>query len=79
MLEVFPVFIGNLHSVAGEWAGFNEESVCEAIIAAKRPSRFRRWMNRRSYWMTEATLTNLVELCEPLGRHLRCCTSCEGK
>ncbi len=51
MLEVFPVCIANLHSVAGEWAGFDENWVIENILLAKRPNRFRRWMNRRSYWM----------------------------
>ena len=49
LLEVFPVCIANLRSVAGEWAGFDENVLCETIIAAKRPNRFRRWMNRRSF------------------------------
>ena len=30
--EVFPVLIPNLLSVAGEWAGFNEEWLVDAII-----------------------------------------------
>ncbi len=45
MLEVFPVCIANLHSVAGEWAGFDENWVCETIISAKRPNRYHRWIN----------------------------------
>ena len=51
MLEVFPVCIGNLHIVAGEWAGFHEDWVIKTIVRAKRPNRFRQWMNRRSFWM----------------------------
>jgi len=51
MLEVFPVCIANLHSVAGEWAGFDEKWVCDSITATKRPNRFRRWMNRRSFYL----------------------------
>ena len=66
MLEVFPVCIVNLHSVAGEWAGFDENGVIETILSAKRPNRFRRWMNRRSYWMIkddwEAVVKRFKEL-----------------
>lgn len=60
MLEVFPVCIANLHSVAGEWAGFEEEWVINAIVAAKRPNRFRRWMNRRSFWMIQNDWESVV-------------------
>ena len=51
MLEVLPVCIANLHSVAGEWAGFHEDWVIKTIVKSKRPNRFRRWMNQRSFWM----------------------------
>jgi len=51
MLEVFPACAANLHSVAGEWAGFHEDWVIKTIIKSKRPNRFRRWMNKRSFWM----------------------------
>ena len=61
MLEVFPVGIANLHSVAGEWAGFDENWVCETILSAKRPNRFRRWMNRRSFWMIKEDWQKVVE------------------
>lgn len=66
MLEVFPVCIANLHSVAGEWAGFDEAWVCSTIIAAKRPNRFRRWMNHRSFWMIENDWKKVVEAFELL-------------
>ena len=61
MLEVFPVCIANLHSVAGEWAGFNENWVIETIVSAKRPNCFRRWMNRRSFWMIKGDWESVVE------------------
>ena len=51
MLEVFPVCIANLHSVAGEWIGFDETWVVDTILTAKRPNRIRRWMNNRNFWM----------------------------
>ena len=51
MLEVFPVCIPNMHSVAGEWAGFHEDWVIKTIIKAKRPNRYSRWIHRRSFWM----------------------------
>ena len=66
MLEVFPVFIANLHSVAGEWAGFNEDWVVKTITSAKRPNRFRQWINLRRFWMIkdewEAVLVRYDEL-----------------
>ena len=61
MLEVFPVCIANLHSVAGEWAGFDENWLEETIIAAKRPNRFRQWRNRRSFWMIESDWEDVVK------------------
>ncbi len=61
MLEVFPVCIANLHSVAGESAGFDENWLEETIIAAKRPNRFRQWMNRRSFWMIESDWEDVVK------------------
>ena len=51
MLEIFPVCIPNMHSVAGEWAGFHEDWVIKMIIKSKRPNRYRQWVNRRSFWM----------------------------
>ncbi|HDY98329.1 MAG TPA: hypothetical protein ENH72_07535 [Pseudomonas sabulinigri] len=32
-LEVFPALCDNLRSVAGEWAGFDEQWLCERILA----------------------------------------------
>ena len=61
MLEVFPVCIANLYSVAGEWAGFDESWLCDTIIAAKRPNRIRRWMNQRSFWMIEENWQKVIE------------------
>ena len=62
MLEVFPVLISNLHSIAGEWAGFNEAWLCETLIAATPPNRFRRWLNRRSFWMINDDWQKIVEI-----------------
>ena len=61
MQEAFPVCIANLHSAVGEWAGFNEEWLIEAIISAKRPNRFRRWKNRCSFWMIKDDWDNVVK------------------
>ena len=61
MLEVFPVCIANLQSVAGAWTGFDENQLVDAIIAAKRPNRFRQWMNRRSFWMIESDWEAVVK------------------
>lgn len=49
--EVFPVCIPNLHSVAVEWTGFNEDWLVEKITQPKSPNVIRRWMYRRSFWM----------------------------
>ena len=62
MMEVFPVCIANLHDVAGEWSGFDETSVCDASIAAKSPARYRRWMNRRNFWMIKDDWQKVVEV-----------------
>jgi len=51
MLEVFPVCIANLFSVAGEWAGFDEAWLIKNIMNRKKPNRFRQWMNKRNLWM----------------------------
>ena len=61
MLEVFPVCIANLDIVAGEWTGFDEFWVCNKIINAKRPNRFRRWMNKRSFWMIKDDWAKVIE------------------
>ena len=61
MLEFFPVCIANLHSIAGEWAGFDENSICEAIITRERPNRFRRWWNSRSFSLIKNDWQMVVE------------------
>ena len=61
MHEVFPVCIANLHSIAGEWAGFDEDWLVETIVAAKPPNRLRRWMNHRSFWMIEKDWNHIVK------------------
>jgi hypothetical protein len=44
MYEVFPVLHPNLMSVAGEWAGFDQEwLVDEILLLVKKNSRIRRW------------------------------------
>lgn len=49
--EVYPVCIPNLHSVAGEWAGFDDKSLEDAILKYAR----RKWTLGRvlqsSRWM----------------------------
>lgn len=62
ILEVFPVCIANLRSVAGEWAGFDEYWISSEITKAKRPNRFRRWINQRSFWMIENDWAKVIEL-----------------
>ena len=75
LLEVAPVVYLNLWSVAGEWAGFDEEWLCSAILRNRRerPRRIRWkawfWPTRRA--MTYATeghwteLLRLVRSCRP--------------
>lgn len=47
--EVFPVLIPNMASAAGEWAGFDEEWLHNAILQSKPPGTFRKVMNRISF------------------------------
>lgn len=61
MSEVFPTCATNLDCVAGEWVGFNEDWVCNTIISGKPPSRFRRWLNSRSFWMIKDDWQKVVE------------------
>ena len=45
--EVAPVFVSNLLSVAGEWAGWGEEDVCELMLHSLR----RRWRLPLLSWL----------------------------
>lgn len=48
--EVDPVLRANLSSIAGEWAGFDEEWLVGSIQARPRRPRFRfRWLEHRRY------------------------------
>lgn len=62
MVEVFPVCIANLHSVVGDWAGFDENWICNSIRSAKRLNRYRRWANRRNFWMIEKEWEKALEV-----------------
>jgi hypothetical protein len=44
--EVRPALRANLRSIAGEWRGFNIESLTEMILA--KPSAPPRWLDRES-------------------------------
>jgi hypothetical protein len=61
MLEVFPVCIANLHSVAGEWAGFNEDWLAEKITHSKPPNLIQRWLHRRRFRMIKDDWRKIVE------------------
>lgn len=45
--EVFPILYGNLLSVAGEWAGFDDDWLIYEVAAA---NRLRGWLDRK--WNT---------------------------
>ncbi|MGK0270128.1 MAG: hypothetical protein ACI88H_000763 [Cocleimonas sp.] len=66
MVEVLPVCIANLYSVAAEWAGFNENWVVKTIISARRPNRLRQWINHRSFWMIKNQWEEVVKLYQQL-------------
>ena len=61
MQEVFPVCIPNLHSVAGEWAGFNEDWLVEKITGLKPPNVFQRWFYRKNFWMIKDEWERVVD------------------
>ncbi|MCE9638512.1 MAG: hypothetical protein K8T90_22655 [Planctomycetes bacterium] len=68
LVEVAPVVAPNLLSVAGEWAGFNEEWLCSRIVRnlRDRPRRTRFWswfpLTRwPMIYATERHWTRLVE------------------
>lgn len=48
--EVYPVCQPNLRSMAGEWAGFDQEWL-QAAILKRRPSRLRAWFNLGKFTM----------------------------
>src|SRR5262245_28825424 len=49
--EVYPVCIGNLHSVAGEWAGFDSAWLQTAILKHGQSwLRVPRWLQTK-HWM----------------------------
>ncbi|GEP44814.1 DUF7079 family protein [Brevifollis gellanilyticus] len=69
LVEVAPVVSLNLLSVAGAWAGFDEEWLCSQIIRnlRDRPRRTRFWAGfpltrRLMVYATERHWTKLVEL-----------------
>jgi hypothetical protein len=69
LVEVAPVVSPNLHSVAGEWAGFDEAWLCDQIIRnlrdRPRRTRFRAWFpltRRAMVYATEEDWKTLVEL-----------------
>ena len=65
--EVFPVCIGNLHVIpGGVWTGFDEDELVEAIISAKPPNRFKRWLNRRRFSMIEDDWNRILKHYEAL-------------
>ena len=61
MLEVFPVCIANLQSVAGDWNGFFADWVCKSIVSTKRPNIYSRWVNQRNFWMIKDDWEEILE------------------
>jgi len=68
LVEVAPVVSPNLLTVAGEWAGFDEDWLCSQIISnlRDRPRRTRFWAwfpltRRPMLYATERHWTHLVE------------------
>jgi hypothetical protein len=69
LVEVAPVISPNLLTVAGEWAGFDEEWLCSRIVRnlRDRPRRTRFWSwfpltRGPRLYATEPHWTRLVEL-----------------
>lgn len=63
MLEVLPVCIGNLHTLPGGiWTGFEENDLIKAIISAKRPNRFKRWLHRRNFKLINDDWEKVLQL-----------------
>jgi hypothetical protein len=48
MYDVHPALYPNLMSVAGEWAGFDQDWLVERIAAVRRQPR---WRRRMSQWL----------------------------
>jgi hypothetical protein len=44
--EVAPVFVSNLMSIAGEWAGWSDEVVRDAVVAHLQTGAVRQWLAR---------------------------------
>ncbi len=64
MNEVFPVLIPNMHSVAGEWAGFDEDWLYSKIQATKPPGLIKRWYCRKDFWMIKNDWEKILALYE---------------
>ena len=54
-LEVYPAFVSNLFSVAGEWAGWSEEFVRKRVLESYKPRYCLSWrMNPvKRFWCME--------------------------
>ncbi len=61
MKEVFPVCIPNMHCVAGEWAGFDENWLCEKITKSKPPNLLQRLFHWVNFWMIKEEWEIVVE------------------
>lgn len=65
--EVAPVFISNLTSVAGEWTGWPDDYVRDAVVAHLQTSAVRQWLARSSarlgkglYWPAWSKVVGLL-------------------
>lgn len=62
--ELFPALLFNLHDVAGEWAGFEDEWLFERIEKTKNPSLIKRIYHRMNYWMVKDYWNKLEQIME---------------
>ena len=73
LLEVAPVVSPNLLTVAGEWAGFDEEWLCSRIVSNLRDrprlTRFWSWFPLTRRAMTYATRNHWRRLVELVGQY----------
>lgn len=62
MDEVLPVCIPNMQCVGGEWAGFDETWLHEAILASQTPNIIQRRFNKARFWMIKKDWDAIVRM-----------------
>jgi len=66
MSEVFTVCVVNLQSPVGEWNCIDEKWLYNAIVNTNPPNWFRRWRNKRCFWMIKDDWNTVIDLYKAL-------------